>query len=410
VRLEDLLPADSLDVVDSVGPREVLVGVPALNHARSVARVVDALATGLDRAFSGWKVAVLVVDAGSRDDTADAVPTSTESAPSATVACLRLAGPAHWGRSVLAALAAARRLSARAWGLVAADLVGVTPEWVERLLGPILCGDADFVSPAYSRTVAEGTLTGNLLAPLTRALYGRRLQQVVGGCIGLSGALTAEVLAGEGWEHDLGGHGVEARLGTDALLSGRPIVEAHLGVKQVDTGLSAPDLTATLVGTVGPLFRGMERHAKAWQEIRGSRAVATTGGAPAFLAATGEAHVDRMVRAFHLGLKDLLPVWEQVMPEETLGRLYSLGLLAPDEFQFPPRTWARVVSDFAVAYHERRLARDHLLRALTPLYLGRVAGFLRETQAGPPSRTAAVLEAVGLAFEAEKESLVTRWR
>jgi hypothetical protein len=61
-----------------------------------------------------------------------------------------------------------------------------------------------------------------------------------------------------------------------------------------------------------------------------------------------------------------------------------------------------------VAYHERRLARDHLLQALIPLW--GALRFLLETQAGPPSRIAQVLETIGLAFEAEKESLVARWR
>lgn len=117
-----------------------------------------------------------------------------------------------------------------------------------------------------------------------------------------------------------------------------------------------------------------------------------------------------MVRAFRLGLKDLLPVWEQVMPEETLARLYPLGLLAADEFQFPPPIWARVVSDFALAYHERRLPREHLLRALTPLYLGRVASFLLEAQGTQRTRLPNVLEAIGQAFEAEKEFLRARWR
>ena len=72
--------------------------------------------------------------------------------------------------------------------------------------------------------------------------------------------------------------------------------------------------------------------------------------------------------------------------------------------------WARVVSDFAVAHHERRLPRDHLLRVLTPLYLGRVAAFVLETQAGAPSRVTDALERVGQAFEAEKASLSARWR
>jgi hypothetical protein len=117
-----------------------------------------------------------------------------------------------------------------------------------------------------------------------------------------------------------------------------------------------------------------------------------------------------MVRAFHLGLKDLLPLWEQVLPDETLGQLYPLGLLEPDDFQFAPPLWARVVADFAVAHHERRLPRDHLLRALTPLYLGRVAAFVRETQARPSRGTADALERVCLAFEAEKAALTARWR
>jgi hypothetical protein len=154
----------------------------------------------------------------------------------------------------------------------------------------------------------------------------------------------------------------------------------------------------------------MERHADTWLSPRHGPPVRRLGRGPAIGAAASDASLDRMVHAFHLGLKDLLPIWEQIMPEETLGRLYPLGLLAPDEFALPAPFWARVVGDFAVAYHERRLPRDHLLRALTPLYLGRVAAFLRETQAGPPSRIPTLIEGIGMAFEAERAPLSARWR
>ena len=117
-----------------------------------------------------------------------------------------------------------------------------------------------------------------------------------------------------------------------------------------------------------------------------------------------------MVRAFDLGLKDLLPVWEQIMPESTLARLYPLALVDPDEFRLPPPLWARVVSDFAVAYHERRLPRDHLLRALAPLYLGRVAAFVVEARATPLARIPESFDKIDRAFEVEKEHLVARWR
>ena len=118
-----------------------------------------------------------------------------------------------------------------------------------------------------------------------------------------------------------------------------------------------------------------------------------------------------MVRAFDLGLKDLLPVWEQILTEATLERLYPLALLEPGEFEFPPALWARVASDFAVAYHERQLPRDHLLRALTPLYLGRVAAFLREAwRLVPGRRSPASSIGSDAAFEGEKEYLAARWR
>jgi hypothetical protein len=124
----------------------------------------------------------------------------------------------------------------------------------------------------------------------------------------------------------------------------------------------------------------------------------------------GSPDVEQMVRAFNLGLKDLLPVWEQIIPEGTLARLYPLALLAPEEFKLPLPLWARLVSDFAVAFHERRLPREHLLRALTPLYLGRVAAFVAESRATPLDRVAETFEMIDRAFEMEREHLVARWR
>jgi hypothetical protein len=203
---------------------------------------------------------------------------------------------------------------------------------------------------------------------------------------------------------------VDLWLTTEALASGARVVETHLGRKTVDPPPTSPDLATTVARVVGALFRLLERYQAFWEGIRGSVAPPTTGDPARFLADPGGPHTERMVRAFRQGLKDLLPVWEQIMPEETLARLYPLGLLAADEFQFPPPVWARVVSDFALAHHERRLPREHLLRALTPLYLGRVGAFLREAREAPPSRLPNVLEAIGRAFEAEREFLRGRWR
>jgi hypothetical protein len=147
-----------------------------------------------------------------------------------------------------------------------------------------------------------------------------------------------------------------------------------------------------------------------WEQIRGSEIVPDVGDTPPVLADPPRPSVERMVRAFGLGLKDLLPVWEQILAEATLEQLYPLALLEPAEFELPPVLWARVASDFAVAYYERQLPRDHVIRALTPLYLGRVAAFLREAWASSPAGLAGIFDRIGRAFEAEKNYLAARWR
>jgi hypothetical protein len=285
----------------------------------------------------------------------------------------------------------------------------VLPAWVGALADPIRRGDADYVAPCYSLSPAEGTLTTNLLAPLARALYGKRLQQLVGGCAGLSARLAAVAVERDAAEASGALHGVEVSLATEALAGGHLVVETYLGLKRVDPA-TAPELTAALMGTVGPLFHVMERHRAAWQATTASVPVPRCDGVADATPAPASPQIERMVRAFRLGLKDLLPVWSEVLSEETLDQLYPLGVREPDDFAFPAVVWARVVSDFALAYQSRTLPRDHLLRAMTPLYLGRVAGFLSEVRGGPPARVAERLEALGRAFEAEREYLKARWR
>jgi len=406
-----ILSRECRAALDALGPVEVVAGVHALNRAPHVTQLLDTVEAGLDKHVSPRRAAVLAADGGSQDGTADALRAwclAERRGPAR--GCLDLVPPIQQGRAVVALLAAARGLGARGIVLLDADMVGVHADWMPALIEPVLAGGADYVSPAYSRAASEGTLTTNLLAPLTRALYGKRLQQITGGCSALAAPLVEHCLESgleAGAPH---GHGMEIALTTIALASGARVAETHLGRRRVDGSLPELDLATILVRTVGPVFELVERYRDVWAETRGSTAVPRFGEAPAVLTDARRPSIERMVRAFDLGMKDLLPVWEQVMPDATLARLYPLELLGPDEFAFPPALWARVISDFAVAHHERRLPRDHLLRALTPLYLGRVAAFLRDASASSPSGLAATLDQIGRAFEAEQEHLAARWR
>jgi len=396
-------------IAERLGSVEILAGVLARDHASGIARVADGLAAGLTASFPDRRACLLLLDAGSRDGTWEAMQAWRDRAPAVPpVELLRLIGPPDPDRAFRALLETGQRLEASACVFAQADLVGLPPDWVGRLVDPVLGGQAEAVLPAYARAVTEGTLTTNLLAPLTRALFGKRVQQLLGGCGALAGGRLAALLGDPVWGERLGPQGIECWLTVEAVAAGRPAVEVPLGEKRVLAPRLQPDLPSILVRTVGPLFGLMERYAGVWLDVRGSAALPCLGEAPALRGGAPEVETDRMVRAFRIGVKDLLPIWEQIMLEETLGRLYPLGLLAADEFEFAAPLWARVVCDFAVSYHERRLPREHLLRALTPLYLGRMAAFFREAQGQrDPAR---LLAAVDLAFEAEAARLRERWR
>ena len=109
----------------------------------------------------------------------------------------RVAGRPGRGRAVTVALAAGRHVGARATGIVDAGLVSFSAEWVAPLLGPALEGDADYVSPIYSRAVTEGTLTTNLLGPirLTAALLPHLVKQPRAAIMTVSSGLAFVPLA-----------------------------------------------------------------------------------------------------------------------------------------------------------------------------------------------------------------------
>ncbi|RPJ60779.1 MAG: glycosyltransferase, partial [Acidobacteria bacterium] len=146
-------------VAAASGAAELLVGIPALNQARSVGRVVERVAAGLAK-LDGVAAAIVVVDAGSQAGTVDAVPRGASGEPLRRV--VRLPAPSPRGRALLAILAGAAAVGARACVVVDAGLESLTPEGLDRLARPVLQGEADYVSPTYSHTASEGTLTTNL--------------------------------------------------------------------------------------------------------------------------------------------------------------------------------------------------------------------------------------------------------
>jgi hypothetical protein len=389
-----------------VGHADLVVGIPSFQNAATVGHVVRTVAEGADRLL-GLRTLVLNADGGSTDGTREAAVASPVPA-SVRVLSTTYEGVPGKGTAVRAVLEAAQLVGARCCLTVDADLRSIEPWWVQRLAGPVLEGGADYVVPLYLRHKYDGTITNTLAYPMTRALYGARVRQPIGGDFGLSRALVARLLSKPVWESDVARFGIDVWMTTTALCEGFRVVQANLGPKVHDARDPAATLGPMFQQVVGTLFSLLAVYPWRWRQVRGSQPVPEVGepveGEPEPVSITIPALVER----FREGLRSHGSLWARVLAPDVREQVERAAEGGPAGW-LTDRWWARVVYDFAVAFHRDDLDPDAVVAALVPVYFGRVAAFAEETQALDSRQAERVVERQAEVFEQEKPRLVAAW-
>jgi hypothetical protein len=406
----------TLEQIARLKPREIAVGVLTYNNAGTAGIVAAAARDGLEKYFPGIPAALIDTDAGSSDGTAAAlaaagvpIVSARHEAPIPERAAVPFHGVPGRGAALRMTFGVARELGVRVLVLLEADVTTVSGEWVDRLARPVWEQTADLVTAAYARHRYDGTITNLLVAPLVRALYGRRLRHPLAGAAALSARLIDHLLIHPRWNWTSRDVSDLWITGT-AIADGFGVAQAWLGRHHVESRTRTMDLPSMVAQTVGAVFTVMDRHEDLWVEVRGSEPLPMVGEPVPPSAEPIAVDTDRMMAAFQLGARDLGDIWEHIMAAETFGDVLELSESPPARFRFPDDLWARVVYDFALGHHYGVVYREHLLRSLVPLYLGKTAAFVLATQARDAAATEAALEAVALAFERQKPYLVARWR
>jgi hypothetical protein len=117
-----------------------------------------------------------------------------------------------------------------------------------------------------------------------------------------------------------------------------------------------------------------------------------------------------MIDSFQIGYRNLQEIWALFLTPASMLELKKIARQPAERFVFFEETWVRIVYDFALCYRLRTISRDHLLRALTPLYLGWVASFVIQMKDAGPQEVEQRLEKLCLAYEELKPYLISRWR
>jgi glycosyltransferase involved in cell wall biosynthesis len=405
--------------IGEIREADILVGIPSYNNARTISHVVKAVQAGFAKYFPDRKCVLVNSDGGSTDGTTEIVQkTAIEDFQSVLVRhrierVFKITTPYHGipgkGSAFRAIFEIADALKVKACAVVDSDLRSITPEWVELLIKPVIEGGFDYVAPFYHRHKYDGTITNSIVYPLTRALYGTRVRQPIGGDFGFSGSLAGFYLNKDVWETDVARYGIDIWMTTTAIANNFRICQAFLGAKLHDPKDPGADLSAMLYQVVGATFDLMETYADIWKSVEGSRAVPTFGFQYAVGLEPVQVNLDRMIERFRLGVEKLTEIWKEFLPEDMIDLLHRTALLTTETFHIPDEVWVSLVYRFALASHLKVINKEHLLKSFTPLYIGRTASFVIETSSSDAPEVEQKIEGLCRTFEEGKSFITDNW-
>ena len=410
----DAISQPELEQIERIGSADLVVGIFDLERQEGISTAVTLTREALVDLSKPLR-AIVVSNNGTHGPASAAPEVTGDNQSLAVFSCsLPFPGSAETPQQSISnayrsVFAVGGKLGVRACGVISSPSRAVTRRWIYQLVQPVLDLGFDLVAPCYTRQKMEGLLNRSVLSPLHGALYGEQLQNPMGPDFGLSGKLLQQVLGQDSARRSGIERNALASIASAAACGGFQVCESHLGVRTqrpTDSG----NLSSLLAEVLGAAFLEMEGRAAHWQSIRGSKTLPEFGLPEAPSPDPGAVDVHSMIESFQLGTQNLQDVWGLVLPPTTLLELRRLSKLPEDQFRLPDHLWVRIVYDFALGHRLRKINRDHLLRSITPLYLGWIASYALEMQTAGLAEVDSRIERLSQAYQDNKSYLVSRWR
>ena len=401
----------------AVGHVDMLVGIPTLNNAQTVRPVIRAVHQAFARYFPRDRTVLINSDGGSNDGTPNLMRNaSTDDTETLTVShslrtVHRISTPYHGvpgkGNALRQIMTAAELTQARAIAVVDPEATGITPEGVAALLRPVRDHQYDYVAPVYRRHPLEGPLVTQLVRPLMRAAYGWQVREPVAPEFGCSYRFVCHCLEQDIWDSELGRVGIDLWVTGEALAGGFRCCQA--GVDPHPPGTAHAPFGTLFEQVVQSAFSCLERHDRYWLSRNGAEPMPLESPPPP--AALDRPAVDgsRLTYEFVNDLENLKSVLEDILSPETLTSLVRLAETEGPLLRYSDPLWVSTVYEFLLAYRKDVMRREHIVRALAPLYLGRTGSFLRHYASAPDAEVDEALESLCREFELSKPELIQRW-
>ncbi|UCE06829.1 MAG: glycosyltransferase [bacterium] len=394
--------------LERLGSTDILVGIPCFNSQTTIAHVVKTVENGLALHYPNQRCVAVVADGGSVDDTREEGE-ELEASPWIERVISIYRGIPGKGSAVRAIFEAANLLQAKVCVLFDSDLRSITPDWVKCMVDAVINDSYDFIAPYYTRYKYDGTITNNIVYNLTRALYGYRVRQPIGGDFAFSLPLIQKYLLHDVWETDVARFGIDIWLTTMAMVNNAKIGQANLGVKIHDVKDPADALGPMFRQVVLTLLLLMEQHEEIWKSVKGSKPTPIVGPALNVEPQPFIVNVTKLVEDFKIGFSNYKDIWKKIVSPYDWQAIEKLSKTEEKSFLIETENWAKILYDLAAAFHHWRGNRRLMVSLMTPLYFARVASFVNRTRDMSNEQAEVVVEEQAEIFEKTKNYLIKRW-
>lgn len=394
--------------LEEIETADILVGVPCYNNDKTIANVIQMITHGLAKYYKDRRSVIFVADGGSTDDTREAAR-EFEIKPWQEKIVSIYRGPAGKGTALRSLFEAAARLRVKVCAMVDSDLRSITADWVKYLLDPVLEKGYQFVAPVYVRHKYDGTITNNIVYNLTRALYGKRIRQPIGGDFAISRDVAKFYTEQDVWDTDVARFGIDIWMTTGAITQGFRICQSNLGVKIHDVKDPGQHLGPMFRQVLSALFFLMERYESYWKKVKGSEPLETFVFGVTLEPEPVNVTLDLLIELFKTGYQQFSPLWKDILSKESFDQITETSRMDSNRFHLPTDTWVKVLYELAATYHLWSVNRNKLLDMMTPLYFGRVASFVRQSGEMSSEEAEALVEEQAIKFEEQKEYLIRVW-
>jgi glucosylglycerate synthase len=394
--------------VEEIESADILVGIPCYNNEHTISHVIQMVTHGLAHHYKDKRSVIFIADGGSTDDTREeAKEFQIKPWQEKIVSIYR--GPAGKGTALRSIFEAANRLKVKACAVVDSDLRSITSDWVKYLLDPVITKNYQFVAPVYLRHKYDGTITNNIVYNLTRALYGKRIRQPIGGDFAFSRDVAKYYVEQDVWETDVARFGIDIWMTTNAITQEFRICQSNLGVKIHDAKDPGQHLGPMFRQVLWTLFSLMERNENFWRKINGSEPLETLGLQEYSEPEPVKVDVDGMVQHFKTGCQQLSALYENIFTKESYDEIIRASEMEPAEFHFSTDAWVQILYELAATFHVWTINRNKLVDLVTPLYYARVASFVRQSWEMTSQEAEQLVEEQALKFEEHKDYLLEIW-